>query len=71
MENPDQTYKGKNSANANNPAHYSLLAIGVFVTVLGAVLRFIADWAMVDVISNIILVIGVFICLKSVLAILK
>ena len=44
---------------------------GVFVTVLGAVLRFIAPWTFVDVLSNIILVIGVVICLKAVLAILK
>ncbi|MFD2161165.1 hypothetical protein ACFSJU_02115 [Paradesertivirga mongoliensis] len=72
MENPIETYnKSKNSENANNPAHYTLMAIGVFVTVLGAVLRFIAPWTFVDMLSNIILVIGVIICLKAVLAILK
>jgi hypothetical protein len=47
------------------------MAIGVFVSVLGAVLRFIADWAFVDLLSNIILVIGVILCLKSVINILK
>jgi hypothetical protein len=61
----------KNSENANNPAHYTLLTIAIFVTVLGALLRFVADWTFVDVISNIIFVIGVVLSLKAVLAILK
>lgn len=72
MENPIETYnKSKNSENANNPSHYTLLTLGIFVTVLGAFLRFIADWTFVDVISNIIFVIGVVLCLKAVLNILK
>jgi len=72
MENPIETYKKSESTdNANNPSHYYLMAIGVFVSVLGAVLRFIADWGFVDLLSNIILVIGVILCLKSVINILK
>ena len=72
MENLVETYKKSESTdNANNPSHYVLMAIGVFVSVLGAVLRFIADWAFVDLLSNIILVIGVILCLKSVINILK
>jgi hypothetical protein len=72
MENLVETYKKSESTdNANNPSHYILMAVGVFVSVLGAVLRFIADWGFVDLLSNIILVIGVILCLKSVINILK
>lgn len=72
MENLVETYKKSESTdNANNPSHYILMALGVFVSVLGAVLRFIADWGFVDLLSNIILVIGVILCLKSVINILK
>lgn len=71
MENPEKTYKGKNSESANNPAHYTLMTVGIFVTVLGAMLRFSGDWAFIDVISNIIFIIGVILCLKAVINILK
>ncbi|MGV3508344.1 MAG: hypothetical protein ACO1N7_03565 [Sphingobacteriaceae bacterium] len=71
MENQVKTYKGKNSENANNPAHYTLLTIGIFVTVLGSMLRFAGDWALIDVVSNIIFLIGVVLCLKAVVNILK
>ena len=72
MENPIETYnKSKNSENANNPSHYTLLTLGIFVTILGSLLRFIADWTFVDVISNIIFIIGVILCLKAVINILK
>ncbi len=72
MENPIETYKkSESTTNANNPSHYTLLTIGIFVTVLGAVLRFLADWTFVDLLSNIIFLIGVVLCLKSVINILK
>ncbi|MEJ6980748.1 hypothetical protein WG906_09830 [Pedobacter sp. P351] len=73
MENPIETYNKseRNIDNANNPSHYTLMALGVFVAVLGAVLRFLADWTFVNLLSNIILVIGVVLCLKAVSNILK
>lgn len=73
MENPIDTYNKseKNIDNANDPSHYILMAIGIFVTVLGALLRFVANLSFIDVLSNIILVIGVILCLKAVINILK
>jgi len=57
--------------NANNPAHYTLMVVGIFVTVLGAMLRFAGEWMFIDIISNIIFIVGVVLCLKSVINILK
>ena len=38
MENLVETYKKSESTdNANNPSHYILMAVGVFVSVLGAI----------------------------------
>ena len=73
METPIETYKKSEIKidDANNPSHYKLMALGVFVAVLGAVLRFLADWTFVNLLSNIILVIGVVLCLKAVANILK
>jgi hypothetical protein len=72
MENPVDTYKkSENSNNANNPSHYTLMTLGIIVTMVGTFLRFFGEWALVDVISNIIFVIGVILCLKSVINILK
>lgn len=73
MENPIDTYNKseKNIDNANDPSHYILMAIGIFVTVLGALLRFVANLSFIDVLSNVILVIGVILCLKAVINILK
>jgi hypothetical protein len=72
MENPIDTFKKSESTNnANNPSHYTLMTIGIAVTILGSFLRFAGDWAFIDAISNIIFVIGVIICLKSVINILK
>ena len=72
MENPIETYKKSESTNnANNPSHYVLMTIGIFVTILGSFLRFAGSWLFIDLISNVIFVIGVVICLKSVINILK
>jgi len=72
MENQVETYtNNERENNANNPSHYVLLTIGIFVTVLGAMLRFLVDWTLIDIISNIIFVVGVVCCLKAVSTILK
>ena len=57
--------------NANETSHYTLMTLGIFVGFLGVVLRFLATWTIVDMVSNIILVIGIIICLISVFRILK
>jgi hypothetical protein len=72
MENPIETLEKSNTTNnANNPSHYTLLTIGIFVSVLGALLRFAGEFAFIDLISNLIFLVGVFLCIKSVLNILK
>lgn len=72
MENQVETYTtNERENNANNPSHYVLLTIGIFVTVLGAILRFLVDWTLIDAISNIIFLVGVVCCLKAVATILK
>lgn len=72
MENQVETYtNNERENNANNPSHYILLTIGIFVTVLGAILRFLVEGSVIDIISNIIFVVGVVCCLKAVAAILK
>ena len=57
--------------NANNPSHYTLMAVGIVITMVGIVARFFGTFRLIDIISNVILVIGVIICLSSVAKILK
>jgi hypothetical protein len=72
MENVTETYKkSEASNNANETSHYVLMTVGIFVGFFGVVLRFLTDWDLVDIVSNIIFVIGIIICLKSVFNILK
>ena len=72
MDNRIESYpKTKNSENANNPSHYVLLAIGIFVAVLGMLLRFLGEWSLIDIVSNIVLIIGAILCIKAVISILK
>jgi hypothetical protein len=63
--------KNINAENANNPSHYTLMILGIIVVNIGTFLRFIGEWTFVDILSNIIFVVGVIICLKSVTNILK
>ena len=67
MANINET---KETNDANNPSHYVLMTWGIVVTMVGVVLRFLGTFSLIDVISNIILIIGIVICLKSVKAIL-
>ncbi|PWG78789.1 hypothetical protein DDR33_20390 [Pararcticibacter amylolyticus] len=72
MENVKQTYNTSNgSDNANNPAHYSLMTIGIVVIMIGVVLRFLGEWTMIDLVSNLITLAGIAIALKSVYNILR
>ena len=60
-----------NSAeNANKESHYILIVVAIVIGLVGVYLRF-ADFRYVNIVSNIILIIGVLIALKAVFAILK
>ncbi|WP_374166528.1 hypothetical protein [Arcticibacter sp. MXS-1] len=72
MENVKETFERSNhSDNANNPAHYTLMTLGIIVIMVGVVLRFLGDWTMIDLVSNLITVVGIAISLKSVYNILR
>ncbi|MGV3706841.1 MAG: hypothetical protein ACO1NU_15825 [Arcticibacter sp.] len=73
MENTNRTTRniGEQNANANNPAHYQLLTIGIVITMIGVLLRFFGDWSLIDAVSNLILVVGVGICLRAVYKVLQ
>jgi hypothetical protein len=72
MENLKETYNNDSNNNeSNNPSHYMLMTAGIAVVMLGVLLRFAGTFAFVDAISNVILIVGVIICLKSVKSILQ
>lgn len=72
MSNVTETYnKSENSSNPNATSHYVLIAIAVVIGFAGVILRFLGTWALIDVVSNILLIIGVIIALKAVFNILK
>ncbi|EHQ28150.1 hypothetical protein [Mucilaginibacter paludis] len=57
--------------NANAPAHYLILTVAIIIGIVGVFLRFLGDSFAINAISNIILVIGVIIALRTVFAIMK
>ncbi len=63
--------KNKSTVEANDPAHYKLIIIGIVIGMTGILLRFTGSWALINIVSNILFVIGVALCLKAVLTILK
>jgi len=67
----EQTYKNKRTEESNNPSHYNLIIIGIVIGMIGVMLRFTGSWMFIDAISNILFVIGIVLCLKAVLRILK
>lgn len=72
MENLKETYnKSEDSNNANATSHYQLMAIGIIIGMVGIMLRFLSTWEFIDILSNIIFVIGIIISIKAVLNILK
>jgi uncharacterized Tic20 family protein len=56
--------------NANKESHYILIVVALIIGLVGIYLRF-ADFRYVNIVSNIILIIGVLVALKAVFAILK
>lgn len=72
MENLKETYnKSEESNNANATSHYQLMTIGIIIGLVGIMLRFLSSWEFIDILSNIIFVIGIVISIKAVLNILK
>jgi tetrahydromethanopterin S-methyltransferase subunit C len=72
MENVKETYKkSEHSANSNATSHYQLMTIGIIIGLVGIMLRFVSTWVFIDIVSNIIFVIGIVLSVKAVLNILK
>lgn len=73
MENIQKSQTGKNliDNNANNPAHYKLLVLGLAVIMIGVLLRFAADSLILDMVSNVMMLVGLGLGLKSVYNILR
>ncbi len=57
--------------NANETSHYSSLAIGIAIGIVGILLRFLTNWELVDIVSDTIFIIGIVICLLAVAKILR
>ena len=55
---------------ANSERHYILLVIAIVIGLVGVYLRF-ADFKYASAVANIILVVGVVVCLKAVFAMMK
>ncbi len=71
MEMEDTYNKNKATVEANDPVHYSQIIIGIVIGLIGIFLRFAGSWPMISIVSNVLWVIGVVICLRAVLRILK
>lgn len=67
----DSLNRNKATEEANDPAHYYQITIGIIVGMIGILLRFTGSWPMISIVSNVLWVIGVVICLRAVLRILK
>jgi uncharacterized membrane protein YqaE (UPF0057 family) len=62
--------KMNSTENANSEGHYKLMILAIVIGIVGVYLRF-GEFHYASIISNIILIIGVLLALKSVFAILK
>lgn len=72
MENVQENYlENKPVDNANNPANYWMMTIGIFVIMVGMLLRFFGEWSGIDIVSNLIALVGICVALKAVSNILK
>lgn len=72
MEDVRNNYTdSRDTDNANNPAHYTQMTIGIFIIMIGVLLRFFGEWAMIDLVSNLITLGGIVVALKAVYNILK
>lgn len=59
------------SASANDTRNYVILTIGIFIGLIGVFFRFFGDSFFFTSVSNVILIVGIVICLRMVFAILK
>ena len=59
------------STSANDTRNYIIMAIGIFVGMVGVFFRFLGDSFFYTSVSNIILIVGILICLRMVFTILK
>lgn len=68
----DQTPKHNTESmkRANETPIYTLMVIGIIVSVIGVFLRFAGDSNILSIISWVILFVGAFICCKAVFKIL-
>ncbi len=72
MENlNDASQSTKINNNANETSHYVLMTVGIVVGMIGVMLRFTSDWVYIDLVANIIFIIGTILSLKAVIDILK
>lgn len=72
MENLKEAYE--DSENTNDPnatSHYQLLALGIIIGAAGIFSRFIIHWEFMDVVANIVFILGILIGFKAVSDILK
>lgn len=60
-----------NTASANEPRKYIILTIGILIGLVGVYFRFLGDSFFYTSVSNIILIIGIIVCLRVVFSILK
>ncbi|MFA5243786.1 MAG: hypothetical protein WC380_00665 [Pedobacter sp.] len=67
----EDSLNNNSTAEANNPSHYITITLGIIVGLVGIFLRFAAEGSMITIISNVLWVIGIVICLRAVLRILK
>ena len=67
----DSLNKNNATVEANNPAHYATIIVGIVIGLTGIFLRFTGSWPMISLVSNVLWVAGAVICLRSVLKILK
>jgi len=72
MENSAEIQKAPlNNPVANDTKHYTILIAGAFIVFFGAILRFFGESIILDIISNIVFLIGVIISFSAVLRILR
>jgi hypothetical protein len=59
------------SATANDTRNYVILTIGILIGMAGVFFRFLGDSFFFTSVSNVILIIGIIVCLRMVFTILK
>lgn len=70
-EKEDTLYRTDSIIEANKTSHYVLITIAVIIGMIGIMLRFLGHGFWLDLIANIIWIIGILIALKAVADILQ